>query len=483
MRWRKYIARYENMMRGFAITEPDQLIALLLHFGGEDLYDIYDNIPAADKQPLAAVAAHDEVPAQAAIDVFRRGVDALTRHFTPRQNTEYQKYEFRHLKQNPGETLEKFVSRLRALAATCEFAEPDSEIKSQVISGCQSQKLRRKGLSEPTWDLTRLIDCGRAIETSDMQAKDIERATASTANMVLEDTSVNSLTNNCTACGRRHAFGQCRAYGKECNNCGGKGHFALTPQCPARGKMCPKCSKPNHLASKCRGKAPTPAPKSTPAPRFTPRGRGGRGRFKKQRHNVRSMAESEPQPGQQTDDSDYTWSHHDDTGQGQRPMFKVSINDFPLEVLADSGATCNIMSLNDYQNLAIKPPLQKHNKGIFAYGQDKSLDICGKFIADIVHQDSSVVAPVIVVKSHGQSVLSWDTSKQLRLIDTVNVVDSPEIQALKAEYKDIFTGVGKLKGVKVKLHVDPDVKPVAQHQRRVPFHVRKEVDPHHGYLR
>ena len=39
-----------------------------------------------------------------------------------------------------------------------------------------SQRLRRKGLSEPTWTLDKLVEYGRALELSETQARDIERA-------------------------------------------------------------------------------------------------------------------------------------------------------------------------------------------------------------------------------------------------------------------------------------------------------------------
>ena len=47
---------------------------------------------------------------------------------------------------------------------------------------------------------------------------------------------------------------------------------------------------------------------------------------------------------------------------------------------------------------------------------------------------------------------------------------------LFASYDDIFQGIGKLKGVKVTLHIDETVKPVAQKHRRVPFHLRDKVE-------
>ena len=38
---------------------------------------------------------------------------------------------------------------------------------------------------------------------------------------------------------------------------------------------------------------------------------------------------------------------------------------------------------------------------------------------------------------------------------------------LVEEYKDVFSGLGKLRGVKVKLHVDPDAKGAVQKQKRM----------------
>ena len=37
-------------------------------------------------------------------------------------------------------------------------------------------------------------------------------------------------------------------------------------------------------------------------------------------------------------------------------------------------------------------------------------------------------------------------------------------------------GIGKMKGVKVDLHVDPAITPVAQADRRIPFSVRPKLE-------
>ena len=46
-------------------------------------------------------------------------------------------------------------------------------------------------------------------------------------------------------------------------------------------------------------------------------------------------------------------------------------------------------------------------------------------------------------------------------------VEQPERKNLIAEYENVFTGIGKLKGVTVKLHVVPGAPGTIQKQRRV----------------
>ena len=57
---------------------------------------------------------------------------------------------------------------------------------------------------------------------------------------------------------------------------------------------------------------------------------------------------------------------------------------------------------------------------------------------------------------------------------TANTKDQV-IQAIIEEYKEVFTGLGKLKNHAVELNIDKEAIPQAQPQRRIPFHTRKKV--------
>ena len=135
--------------------------ALFLHSIGEETLDIFETLTLSQQQ-------EDESP----LDVAIR---ALTEYFSPRRNREYEIYTFRQAKQNQLEDIAAYITRLLQLAATCEFTNIDAEIKSQMIQGCLSTRLRRKALIDRTLTLDAIVVLGRSTELAEGQAKNIEQ--------------------------------------------------------------------------------------------------------------------------------------------------------------------------------------------------------------------------------------------------------------------------------------------------------------------
>ena len=48
--------------------------------------------------------------------------------------------------------------------------------------------------------------------------------------------------------------------------------------------------------------------------------------------------------------------------------------------------------------------------------------------------------------------------------------------SLKVRFQEYFSGIGKLKDYLARIHVDPNVLPVAQIPRRVPFSLREKLE-------
>ena len=309
-------------------------------------------------------------------------------------------------------------------------------------------------------------------ELSDNTALDIERTTEKVNELKVEAVHTKAHPgqhSSCPCCKSSHPVGKCPAYGRECNDCGLRNYFAGTKKCPAMGKKCQSCGKPNHFARKCKSKVPPQVKSKKPV--------------RKQIQMLEEQSEipmvSYNEVVQNTCDNDFTWSVSQNQMNKDRPVFPVKVNGVKVEFLADSEASVNILSLKDYNRLESKPSLEYHNKYVYAYGCDMPLNIRGKFMAKLASNNATCSSPVIFSGESDKSLLSWDTSRKLQLIDTVRKVDdalSTQILKLKTEYKDIFTGLGKLKGVKVKLHVDKNVEPVVQISWRTPFHVRKDIE-------
>ena len=49
------------------------------------------------------------------------------------------------------------------------------------------------------------------------------------------------------------------------------------------------------------------------------------------------------------------------------------------------------------------------------------------------------------------------------------------MESLKAKFSVVFSGVGRLKNYQLKLHIDPQVIPVVQKMRRIPFTLKDKV--------
>ena len=90
-------------------------------------------------------------------------------------------------------------------------------------------------------------------------------------------------------------------------------------------------------------------------------------------------------------------------------------------------------------------------------------------------------ADFVVVRGNGPMLLGRETAEILNLLHIgpfqVNNVDSGGLEScVREKCKALFTGVGRLKGYELKLHIDESMKTVAQPVHRIPFGLQEKVD-------
>ena len=81
-RWTKWLTRFERLIVGMNITDATQKRALLLHYAGPDVDDIFETLPdtGEDKD-------------------YKKAVEYLNTYFVPKVNMVYEEYQFRQAKQ------------------------------------------------------------------------------------------------------------------------------------------------------------------------------------------------------------------------------------------------------------------------------------------------------------------------------------------------------------------------------------------------
>ncbi|XP_046845080.1 uncharacterized protein LOC124438929 [Xenia sp. Carnegie-2017] len=314
--------------------------------------------------------------------------------------------------------------------------------------------------------MDKLIQMRKTMEMSKTQAEGIESTNRIWHKRKLFKTPTEKTSNaseysskiKCKFCAREHRPGKtnCPAYGKKCRQCLKWNHFQVCCHENRRGK---ELMQDNYQISRAES---------------TKRN----GQIKRNQVRPRQVNTVQEITSESSMEDVYVFSTL--TAPQKLPKFKVKINGTPVSVMADTGSSVNLLDEVNFNKLKKKPILQEANEKIFPYGSKKQLSIKGKCQC-VVETD----------KLYG-----WKSSQKLGLVQIVasiegttkskqepikekaqeKVREDTKVEELINIYQEVFQGLGKLKGFQVHLHVDKDVQPVAQPHRRVPFHVRKDLE-------
>ena len=122
-RWKQWKQSFEFYLIASGIDDDVQMRALLLHSAGPDVQDIFMHLENGGT-------------------TFKEALDSPTQHFEPKKNIVFERHVFRQATQGLNEPSINFVTRLRKLAATCDFNNANNEIRDQFVDKCMSNRLR-----------------------------------------------------------------------------------------------------------------------------------------------------------------------------------------------------------------------------------------------------------------------------------------------------------------------------------------------------
>ena len=299
-----------------------------------------------------------------------------------------------------------------------------------------SKSLRRFALREEKLTLENLLSKARALEASEAQAKDIEvsleKSEAKCVQFVRKNTS-----QKCYRCGFSwpHKNNLCPATEETCRQCGKTGHFARVCKSRTQSK--------SHTVSQPRQNKRL-VPKRTP--------------FSSSIRQVQEQEESHHETDSSEEEYLFTCMNKAD---GTMPKVKVKINDIPITMILDTGASLYIIDEVTFHQLQQKTDIQlgRASTKLFAYGSDDQLPLLGKVTT--VVETSHKLTPAFLhgVKGNFGSLMSYKTASALDLVRVeINTVQKNDnvlvtVDDLKQKCPLLFHGIRKLKNFEVKLHM------------------------------
>jgi hypothetical protein len=138
------------------VTDKKRQRALLLHLAGPEVQEVFEILSDTG-------------------DDYATALEKLDAYFKPQKNIPFERHMFRQATQDPSETMDTYVTRLKRLVQTCDYGTLSNEmIRDQVLEKCYSTRLRPRLLREETLTLDVILRIARALEASDRQAQQIE---------------------------------------------------------------------------------------------------------------------------------------------------------------------------------------------------------------------------------------------------------------------------------------------------------------------
>lgn len=137
----------------------------------------------------------------------------------------------------------------------------------------------------------------------------------------------------------------------------------------------------------------------------------------------------------------------------------------------DTGAHCNVMSMQTCQSIS-KKPLQKSKTRLITYSGHK-ISTAGKTLVTVTHKGKFYAVPFQIVDKNVATILGSQSSSDMNMVSriyTVNLNNQTSHDIIK-DYAEVFEGLGYLEG-EYKIRTDESICPVVHPPRKVPFAIK-----------
>ena len=163
--WTQYVERLEQYFLANEVEDASKKRAILLSVCGSKTYALAIDLPQ---------------PARPAETTFKKIVDELGKHFSPKPSEIAERFKFHSRNRKEGEGVAAYVAGLRKLTEHCNFGETLPEmLRDRLVCGINDEKIQRRLLAEPDLTFIKSVDIALAIESATKHVVDIKTETTS----------------------------------------------------------------------------------------------------------------------------------------------------------------------------------------------------------------------------------------------------------------------------------------------------------------
>ena len=368
--------------------------------------------------------------------------------FAVRKNVIFDRAKFNTRTQQPGESAEKFIADLYALAEDCNFDTlKDEMIRDRIVVGIRDVKLSQRMQMDSALDLEKAKRTVRQAEAVQEQQSALNSPSAA----------VDFVRDPRGGRGRRPP--QNLQKQQRCIRCGRGRHPKAN--CPARNATCHNCHKEGHFASQCLSKRRISQGKQMDSMQDLP---------------VKPVLDAELSDDEYLTDEVYIDSVVDNREKCWTA--DVLVGQTEVRFKLDTGAEVTAISERTYRTLVNPNSLQMTSLALFGPGRTP-LNIVGQFSCNLTYHSRTSQHTVYVIKSLQNNLLGFPAIVALEMAVRVDAIQPTESksyhESIVNSYPSLFNGLGKL-GEPYQIKLLPDSKPHALYTpRRVPLALREKV--------
>ncbi|XP_073962711.1 uncharacterized protein [Choristoneura fumiferana] len=229
--WPKFKQQFKVYLEaaGLSNAKDARKIAIFLNVAGEEAVDVYNSHMKEDE-----------------VLTLENLISNFDAYVEPRKNIITNSFKFFNLKQEEGEQVDKFITRLKVQAKQCDFGDQEDRlVRDMIVIGVRDKGVQERLLREANIELNQVISQCRAAEAGKSRALEMSTQIKQEIDVIKKVDKVQGRglkMIDCTYCGKTHPARNCPAYGRMCALCNNYNHFAVV--CRSKSVKRPDRSAP-----------------------------------------------------------------------------------------------------------------------------------------------------------------------------------------------------------------------------------------------